>query len=471
MVTGAVATGKSELLHDFAEQALRHGALPLSATGSLAERDLPLGVLSQLVRNTPADEHRAATLDLLREGARAHLSRAPGAESFAHVDAQIVDALCTVLLKLSERRPLAIVVDDVQHADRASQLCLSYLARRVRYARVMLVLSGPDHHAHPHPLLRTEVERQPHCRPVRLAHLAEEGVAERVRQREGAQAADRFAARCHELSGGNRLLADAALEDLRATGEPGEKYADAVLACLQRADPDLLPVARALAVMGEPGAAGRLLGRGEAATARAVQALAGAGLLAGGRFRHEAAASAVLAGLDTSELIDLHRRAAELTYQEGAPAAVVAQPPPAGHPRGRPVGAVGAGGGRQAGAARRRGRVGHRVPQAGLAGVRRRAAQGADHHHAGAGQVADRPGDADRPTGRADRGAAPGPSGRRRRHRAGQGAAVARPRRRRQGRAGLPGRRRGAGPRGGGGAGRDPRLAPQQLARLPAASA
>ncbi|GGP17822.1 AAA family ATPase [Nonomuraea glycinis] len=324
MVTGAVATGKSELLHGFADQALEQGALPLSATGSRAERDLPLGVLSQLVRNTPTDEHRTATLDLLREGSHARMSRDPGAESFEHVDVQIVDALCTVLLKQSERRPLVIVVDDVHHADRASQLCLSYLARRVTYARIMLVFSVPDHHAHLRTLLHTEMARQPHCHAVRLAHLSAEGVAARVRRRAGAQAADLFAARCHELSGGNRLLVDALLEDLQATGEPGERYADAVLACLHRADPGLLPVARALAVLGEPGTAGRLLGQGEATTARAAQALTGAGLLAGGRFRHEAAASAVLAGLDGAELVDLHRRAAELTYQEGAPAPVVA---------------------------------------------------------------------------------------------------------------------------------------------------
>jgi DNA-binding CsgD family transcriptional regulator len=324
MVTGAVATGKSGLLHDVAELALERGALPLSATGSRAERGLPLGVLSQLMHNTPTDEHREATLNLLREGARAHLTPSPGTDSFEHVDAQIVDALCTVLLKLSERRPLVVVVDDVHHADRASQLCLSYLARRMRYARILLVFSAPDQHAHPRTFLRTEVERRPHCHPVRLSHLSAEGVHARVRTRAGARAAELYAARCHELSGGNRLLVDAALEDLRTTGEPGERYADAVLACLHRADPDLLPAACALAVMGEPDAAGRLLGQGAAAAARAVQALTGAGLLVDGRFRHEAAASAVLTALDGDELIGLHRRAAELTYQEGAPAGVVA---------------------------------------------------------------------------------------------------------------------------------------------------
>src|SRR4051812_35415591 len=53
LVSGTVATGKSELLTSFAEQAAELGALPITATGSLAERDLPLGVLGQLVHDAP----------------------------------------------------------------------------------------------------------------------------------------------------------------------------------------------------------------------------------------------------------------------------------------------------------------------------------------------------------------------------------------------------------------------------------
>ncbi|MDR8409169.1 AAA family ATPase [Nonomuraea sp. 3-1Str] len=373
LVTGAIATGKSRLLYGFADDAFEHGALPLSAMGSLAERDLPLGVLSQLLHNAPmTEEHRATTLRLLQEGARAHISSDPRADSIEHVDVQIVDALCTVLLELSERCPLVIAVDDMHHADRASQLCLSYLARRVKYARIMLVFGTPGHQARLPNLLHTEVLRQPHCRQVRLGHLTEQGVAERVARLAGEEAAARFAARCHEVSGGNRLLVDAALEDLQDTGAPGDRYGEAVVACLHRAGPEALLMARALAVAGTTAAAARLLSRadagdttgragttadgetaergdatargdttaraetdrlyggqpdrqaGEADAARAEQALTGAGLLSGGRFRHEAARAAVLAGLDGAERALLHRRAAELAYHDGAPVAAVA---------------------------------------------------------------------------------------------------------------------------------------------------
>ncbi|GAA3156228.1 helix-turn-helix transcriptional regulator [Nonomuraea roseoviolacea] len=351
VVTGAIATGKSRLLYGFADEAFEHGALPLSAMGSRAERDLPLGVLAQLLHNAPmTEEHRATTLALLHEGARTHLASDPRADAIEHVDVQIVDALCTVLLELAERCPLVVAVDDMHHADRASQLCLAYLARRVKYARIMLVFGTPGHQGHPPSLLHTEVLRQPHCRQVRLGHLSREGVAERVTLLAGEEAAARYAPRCHEVSGGNRILVDAALEDLQESGAPGERYGEAVVACLHRAGPEALLMARALAVAGTTSAAARLLGRtgaddgepgrphgsrphapgqdrpcAQADAARAEQALTGAGLLDGGRFRHEAARGAVLAGLDGAERARLHRGAAELAYHDGAPVAVVAE--------------------------------------------------------------------------------------------------------------------------------------------------
>jgi DNA-binding CsgD family transcriptional regulator len=359
MVTGAIATGKSELLYAFSEQAFEHGALPLTATGSVAESGLPLGVLGQLLHNAPlTDEQRERTMNLLHEGMSSQLSNDPQAEAIGHMDVQIVDALCSVLLELSERCPLVIAVDDVHHADRASQLCLAYLARRVKFAQILLVFSAPDHSAHVQTLFHTEVLRQPHCRPVRLTHLSPEDVARWVNARSGAEAVERYAAECYALSGGNRLLVTALMEDFQATGSPGARYGEATVACLRRADRRMTVVARALAVLGEPASIGRLLGggeaavtkllssadpgtgnplrpgetaimrllgEGEAAVGKAISALCGAGVLEHGHFRHPSARAAVLADLDAAERIDLHRRAAELTYESGAPASVVAE--------------------------------------------------------------------------------------------------------------------------------------------------
>ncbi|GAA3465929.1 AAA family ATPase [Nonomuraea roseola] len=319
MVTGTIATGKSALLYGLAEHTFDHGALPLTATGSRAESALPLGVLSQLVLGAPMTErNRATAIGLLREGASGHLPTGQaGVPAGEQVDVLIVDALCTVLLELSERCPLLIVVDDLHHADPASQQCLSHLARRIAYAKVMLVFSVPD----PHALgsLYAEMLRQPHCRAVRLGHLSPGEVTRLASGDTGAAPA-----RWHALTGGNRLLVDALLEDHRAGDGRGERYAEAVLACLHRAGDGTSRVARALAVLGEAGPVSRLLGQNDTATAKAIQELTRAGLLDGGRFRDEAARSAVLAGLDEHERVELYRRAAELTYRDGAPAPVVA---------------------------------------------------------------------------------------------------------------------------------------------------
>lgn len=319
MVTGTIATGKSALLYGLAEHTFDHGALPLTATGSRTESALPLGVLSQLVLGAPMTErNRATAVGLLREGARGHLPTGQaGVPAGEQVDVLIVDALCTVLLELSERCPLLIVVDDLHHADRASQQCLSHLARRIAYAKVMLAFSVPD----PRALgsLHAEMLRQPHCRSVRLGHLSPGEVMRLASGDTGAAPA-----RWHALTGGNRLLVDALIEDHRAGDGRGERYAEAVLACLHRAGDGTSRVARALAVLGEAGPVSRLLGQNDTATAKAIQELTRAGLLEGGRFRDEAARSAVLAGLEEHERVELYRRAAELTYRDGAPAPLVA---------------------------------------------------------------------------------------------------------------------------------------------------
>src|SRR4051794_5856765 len=71
MVTGAVATGKTELLSTFADRVVDLNGLPITAVGSRAEGDLPLGVFGQLLMDAPlvAEESRRA-MDLLHEGAQ-----------------------------------------------------------------------------------------------------------------------------------------------------------------------------------------------------------------------------------------------------------------------------------------------------------------------------------------------------------------------------------------------------------------
>ncbi|MFC4536207.1 helix-turn-helix transcriptional regulator [Sphaerisporangium dianthi] len=335
LVSGTVATGKSDLLHTFAEQAAELGALPITATGSLAERDLPLGVLGQLIHDAPlVMEERDRAMALLEEGARTVMPTASGGEPLNQVDAQIVHSLCTVLLELSERYPLMIVVDDVHHADRASLLCLAYLSRRVRFASIVAVFSHSTHGRYAETSFPTELLRQPHCRRIQLSPLSQAGVMSVVAEQAGKDAAERFAVEWHGLSGGNPLLVSGLVEDYqtsaRSTGQPpaelvpGDGYGQAIVSCLHRADPKMLRVASGLAVLGHPDSLDRLLGVGQEYVSRELHSLSAAGLLSMGRFRHESARAAVLAELDVGERADLHRRAAVLAYDGGGSTTAIA---------------------------------------------------------------------------------------------------------------------------------------------------
>ncbi|MEV6584126.1 BREX system ATP-binding domain-containing protein [Streptomyces sp. NPDC051582] len=158
---------------------------------------------------------------------------------------------------------------------------------------------------------------------------------------------------------------------------PGGPYAQAVATCLHRTGPTALAAARAAAVLGEqstPERVVRLLGGSAAAARRALAALEAAGLVEaagrpdaarryeragqyeapdlpaasrrqpeapggpeaahgqgacgrpeGARFRHPAARAAVLEDTTPGVRADLHRRAARLLREDGAPATTVAE--------------------------------------------------------------------------------------------------------------------------------------------------
>ncbi|WP_345566038.1 helix-turn-helix transcriptional regulator [Nonomuraea rosea] len=329
MVSGAVGVGKSALLEAVAEQAIERGALAVTATGSPLERDLRLGVIGQLIQDAPL---MAAELELalamLAEGAAA-------AGRGADVDAQLVHALCTVLLQLSERCPLVLIIDDVHFADRESMICLAYLARRVRFARISAVFSTVDHGAGSEGLLEAELLRQQHCRRVHLAPLSESGATAMAVDAVGLTAAERFGGGWHAATGGNPLLITALVQDYQAQqrargGEPPEElvpegwYGRAVLACLTRGEHRMLPAARGLAALGTAEQLDRLVGETPEDVAGGLLALAGAGLVVDGRFRTEAAGAAVLAGMTDEDRMGLHHKAAVLAYERGAQPADVA---------------------------------------------------------------------------------------------------------------------------------------------------
>ncbi|GAA5066449.1 LuxR family transcriptional regulator [Nocardia callitridis] len=342
LIVGPVASGKTELLKVFAERLSAEGATVLEAVGSPRERDQAFGILQQLFAALPDRDERTRIQQLLADRA-SRLIEACGGESSADSGggAQFLrnhanQDLWTEVQRLSDRAPVAIVVDDLQHADLASLQSLLFFSGRLRSARVIIVatqLHCPLSSDQERAVLVTELLRQPRFRLVRTGPLSADGVREMLAEHIGVAVDQSRAETWHRITGGSPFLLKALIEDnevsgrsqTMATDDPvvGEEFAKAVLACLHRAGRRFLATARCVAVLSESGSLGllpQLVGESEITTTNITDAIASAGILADQQFRHPGAQLAVLSELSSPERTRLHRRAADLLHDNGEPA-------------------------------------------------------------------------------------------------------------------------------------------------------
>jgi DNA-binding CsgD family transcriptional regulator len=333
VLSGLPAAGKTELLQAFTERAAEGGARVLSATASRAEQSLPLAVIGQLINSAdlPPEptEHVSALFDYWSAPARQGSGPPPDPTA-----APTLHELCRVLLRIAGESPLVIAIDDVQHTDPSSLQCLSYLARRLRTARILVLLTSGVHLFPTYPVVRADFMRSPYCRSIEVGPLTRRGV-ELMFDGHPSSPPARLVEEAHAVSGGNPLLVRALIEDLRSFGPAaperlpvGDAFAEAVTNCLSRCEPEVQQVARVLAVLGEsvpPDVLAGLVQLNVETSERAVRLLGRMGLLDEGRFRDGRGRAAVLAETGPKERSALHRQAANALYRHGAPAHAVAR--------------------------------------------------------------------------------------------------------------------------------------------------
>jgi DNA-binding CsgD family transcriptional regulator len=337
LVEGALGTGKTALLHAFADRVGKSGkTLRLGATCAPGEWSLPLGVAGQLFLDLdlPAD-FRARTAELI-ERITAGVS---DTETLA-----ALHNLCRELVELAARVPVLITIDDVQHADPVSALWLLCLARRLATAPILVAAAGDLLPPQEFLATRAELLRFPHSAAMRLAPLSEPAVAALLGECFGAPAAARLAADMFAASGGNPLLLTALLDDWRTgRGIAGRGYQQALPHCVRRCGPVASRVAQGLAVLGDPvphAVLGTLLDLSTDLVADALGALDSAGLL-DSVVATDVGRAALLADLPQAERAALHGGAARLLYERGAANTVVARHIVAGgEVTGIPAGAV-----------------------------------------------------------------------------------------------------------------------------------
>ncbi len=344
LVTGAVGSGKTRVLDAFGEWSVDNGGRLLTAAGSRAEHGLHFGVLGQLLHSARLSEEETSRLDDLMHEAAQRLPAVETAGDAADllptdgpVWAPLLHGVFTTLNGLAARGPLVVTVDDLHHADAASLRCLLYVTRRLRHARIMILLSEASTPAPAHPLFHAELLSQPRFTRVTLPPMSVECIAQLL-DRDTERAGNREeATRLLHATGGNPLLAQA-LVDERADREPdtvpaagarvGDAFHQAVLRCLYRHEPGVRRVAQALAVLDRPATAellGQLLDVLPDSTVPALRVLQSSGLIDADHVRHPRIRHAILSDMPPEQRRGLHQRAAEVLHEHGAEAGVVAE--------------------------------------------------------------------------------------------------------------------------------------------------
>jgi predicted ATPase len=253
--------GKSTLLEHAASAAVGAGVLALRAAGRELEQELGWGVARSLFESWLLAQPAGEREDLLTgpsAAARALLAPAEadgrgGAEaSFA-----ILHGLLWLAVRVGERGPLLLVVDDAHWADEPSLRFLIYLLGRVREQPIGVLVAARSGQSGAGGLLERLVA-DPAASVGELAPLSGDAVAALVRRRLP-DADDRFCARCVELTAGNPLLVRELVAAVIAVpsgaGEPdaaseraARSLSRSVLARLGALSVDARELARAVAV-------------------------------------------------------------------------------------------------------------------------------------------------------------------------------------------------------------------------------
>lgn len=381
VLTGPAGIGRSRLARLAAGFARTRGFTVWEAQGDRLERNVPYGVVRQLldVPDEDPSESRSEAGPAQGSGSFAgtgdmwacqETGQADGGREHEH---GLFYELYRTAVAASLRRPLAVIVDDAHWADAESLRWLHYLTRRTRRRRALtIVCARCDVESAAEPMMATlrsldrsaVIDLQPlgdasvrvlladalggehHAAdtadaPVAAHALADADTADAANDPIADERA-RLAAACLHSTGGNPFLLSELIGQIRAgtrawayptspTDFPVSRaVSDAVLTRLCALGPDAVKVARAAVVLGESGRldqVAELAGVDRATAAAQCGLLRRCGLLEpGGRLRyvHPMVAAAVRRQLPPDALSLMHTRAARLLAAGGAPTVRVA---------------------------------------------------------------------------------------------------------------------------------------------------
>src|SRR6266566_7543278 len=262
---GPAGIGKSSLLAAARTAAAR--ARVLSARGGELERELPFGIVRQLLESAVvacAAEEREALL----AGAAALATPvlfAADPEAGAEPSFSVLHGLYWLTVNLADAQPLLVAVDDAHWADVASLRWLIYLARRLEGVPLALVLATRPTGPGPVQELLDELLVIPEVAVLQPGGLSEQAITMLTVQLLAAEPDPSFVTACQRATGGNPFLLQELFGELRRRGiAPSRENVGlasqlsshgvgrAVRARLRRLPPGCTALARAVAVLADP---------------------------------------------------------------------------------------------------------------------------------------------------------------------------------------------------------------------------
>jgi len=320
IIGGDAGVGKSRLVSEFSDRAARDGwTAAIGGCVDVAAEALTYAALIEILRCLDRQLGRDVMTELAAAGIDDLAPLLPGASGGQPgAGGRLLERMLDFLVRLGEVAPAVIVVEDLHWADSSTRDLVSFLARNIHAARVLLVLTyrADDlHRRHPLTSLLAELERGD-APWIRLAGLARPDVAELVASAAGTVAVPDVSL-LFDRTGGNPFF----IEELLAASAPvsslPEGLRELLLARLHDLPDSTLTVLRPASVLGQGftedllrAATGLPMAEIEDALRQAVDhniLRAAAGKL---RFRHDLMREAIYDDLLPAQRLRLHVAAA-----------------------------------------------------------------------------------------------------------------------------------------------------------------